>query len=76
MRGSIRLGVLQDEALRMVHLHHGSTAQELAEIDGSRDLVRLARRLSELARVGVIYSGGFKVNPRTGRPCLRWWPKK
>ena len=75
MRGSRRLGELQTEALQMVNRHIGSTAQELAEIDGARDIVRLARRLSELERVGAIYSEGSKINPRTGKPCLRWWPK-
>ncbi len=74
MRGSRRLGQLQAEAHALVVAHPGLTAQEIAEIDGHRDLVRIARRLSELQRAGRIESRGHGGNSRTGRRCIRWWP--
>jgi len=68
-----KLAKLQLHALRMVREHPGSTAQELATLDGTWDPRPIGRRLSELQRAGLIRADGEKPDPRTGRQCQRWW---
>ena len=71
------LGELQREALGAVRTYQGRTAQELDRLmrkDGQEDHVRLARRLSELERHGLIYQGPTRPDAHSGRQCVTWWP--
>ena len=74
MRGSVRLGVLQERALEMVRRHPGHITHCLADFAGESDERILGRRLSELEARGLVYREGSEVSGRTGKRCQRWWP--
>lgn len=72
LRRSGELGAMQQEALSLVRLHPGRTAQELTEIARYRDPNKLRPRIVELARAGHIEPAGNRLCTITGRPCMTW----
>jgi hypothetical protein len=73
LRGTQGLAAAQRLAHSLVRLHPGSTAAELSRLAGHGDPRIIGRRLSELARAGLVFAAGSVVDPITNRRCARWY---
>jgi hypothetical protein len=72
-RDSGRLGLHQQIVLQAVREHPGSTHSELAE-GTVLDWLQTARRLSELAKAGLVRQGEARPCRIKGSRCTTWWP--
>jgi len=76
LMGTERLGEAQLAALNLVLLFPGENAAELERLTKGEAARSTHKRLRELSRTGWLFNAGTKVDPKTGKAGLRWWPSK
>jgi hypothetical protein len=68
------LGRLQERALEILRLIPGATARELSAFAKDQDPATIRRRLSELARRGLVRTGEPRRCAVTGMRSQTWFP--
>jgi hypothetical protein len=67
-----RLPQLYEYVLAVVKLYPRSTASEMADREGQRDVRRIGRRLPELEKLGRVRRCGSRVCTITGKTATTW----
>lgn len=74
MLKSGKLAEAQQRVLEMVRRSPGLTSLMLAEVAGEWDPRVINRRLPELERLGLVRRGDPRIQGKTGRRAVTWWP--